>query len=240
MLLPKTVKLILIGFIIFSSALITAVNFSDLCRLEVVTVNAQPLDNWSERYGFKEKSPIHKLPLDSLASSLLEKNHIYKVDISYSLFNAIEIKTNNYTPVCFVLDKLSGNLYGINEESRVVTLTNCQYNWDNPVLTSLAITKPFGFCQDYRVRAVISDLILLQKENSDLYRLIDEIDFGNSGFLKVSIDGLSYRLKVRGEHLLADLKKFILFVTTYGPNMKKVKLLDLRYDEMIICLEENN
>ena len=234
MYLSKRIKLSLFGFIVFGLTLITVVIFSDLCRLEVVTVNAEPLDDWTEKYGL-DNAALLKQPIDALAEKLIEKKQIYKVDISYSLPNRIDIKTNNYKPICFVLDKSSNKIYGINGEARVVTLKNCQYSWDNPVLTSLSITKPFGYCRDYRVRLVVNELVKLQKENLDLYRLIDEIDFGNSGFLKVSIDGLPYRLKVRAEHLLVDIKKFIAFVSKYNPNLENVRLLDLRYDEMIVC-----
>ncbi|KAA3635061.1 MAG: hypothetical protein DWP97_05580, partial [Calditrichaeota bacterium] len=178
-------------------------------------------------------------PADSVVATLLEKKSIYKVDLSYMLPNEIEIKTNNYEPVCFGLDRFSGTIYGITDEGRIVSLKNCTYNWDNPILTSISVPKVYGFATDFRVKNIVKELLKLQKQNLDLYKLIDEIDFGNSYFLKVSIDGLSYRLKLRSDNFINDLNKFISFVTKYNPDLTQVKLVDLRFDEMIICNEDN-
>lgn len=240
MYISKKIKLSLVAFVVVGSTLISVVQFTDYCKLEVVTVNAAPIKNWTERYGLSDTQSLFKQPIDSLASVLLDKNYIYKVDIDYLFPNMIDIKTNNYNPVCFVLDRITKVLYGVNSNGRVVKLDNCRYDWNDPVLTSVSITKPFGFCLDYRVREVVTALQELRRENRDLYRLIDEIDFGNTGFLKVSVDGLSYRLKVRSDHLLGDIKKFVAFVSRFNPDLEKVKLLDLRYDDMIICAQGNN
>lgn len=235
MMLPKKIKLSLIAFIIFGTTLLSVVNFTDYFALEVVSVNASVLDNWSDKYSLDANKPITRQPLDSLASLLIKKNHIYKVDINYALPNKIEIKTNNYKPVCFVLDRITKKVYGLDSDSRVVLLKYSDYTWDNPILTSLTITKPFGYCMDYRVKDVVQAIQKLKKQNRDLYCLIDEIDFGNTGFLKVSIDGLPYRLKVRYNYLREDMDKFIRFVSRFDPNLENIALLDLRYDEMIVC-----
>ena len=235
MMLSKKVKLSLIAFIIFGTTLVSVGNFTDYFVLETVTVNASPIDNWSDKYNLSDNKPIINQPLDSLANELMQKNHIYKVEIDYSLPNKIKISTNKYAPTCFVLDRLSKKIYGLNSDARVVLLQNSDYDWNNPVLTSLTITKPYGFCKDYRVKIVVSALQKLKKQNRDLYCLIDEIDFGNISFLKVSIDGLPYRLKVRHDYLLEDIDKFIRFVSRFDPNLENITLLDLRYDEMIVC-----
>ncbi len=233
--LPKKIKLSLIAFIIFGSTLLSVGNFTDYFVLETVTVNASVLDNWSDNYNLHENKPITNQPLDSLAIELMKKKHIYKVDIGYTLPNKIEIKTNNYESCCFVLDKVTKKIYGLDIDSRVVLLENSEYSWDNPILTSLTISNPYGFCKDFRVKPVVKALQKLKNQNRDLYGLIDEIDFGNSSFLKISIDGLNYRLKVRYDYLLEDIDKFIRFVSRFDPNLEDVKLLDLRYDEMIVC-----
>ena len=235
MMLPKKIKLSLIAFIVFGTTLLSVVHFTDYFALETVSVNASELDDWSAKYNLYENRPITDQPLDSLASMLMKKNNIYKVDINYKLPNTIEIKTNNYKPVSFVLDRRTKKIYGLDSDARVVLLDNSDYTWDNPILTSLTITKPFGFCQDHRVKTVVQVLQKLKKQNRDLYCLIDEIDFGNNGFLKVSIDGLPYRLKVRYDYLREDIDKFIRFVSRFDPNLENTALLDLRYDEMIVC-----
>ncbi len=233
--LPKKIKLSLIAFVVFGTTLLSVVNFTDYFKLEIVTVNASELDNWSGKYNLSENNAITNQPLDSLAIALMKKSNIYKVDINYSLPNKIEIKTNHYNPSCFVLDRLSKKIYGLDSDARVVELENSDFSWDNPILTSLTITKPYGFCLDYRVKIVVTELEKLKQQNRDLYCLIDEIDFGNSSVLKISIDGLSYRLKVTHDYLLDDIHKFISFVSRFDPKLEKITLLDLRYDEMIVC-----
>lgn len=239
MILSKKIKLALIAFIIFGTSLLSVVNFSDYFVLEIVSVNASELSDWSEKYNLDMNRPITDQPLDSLASALIQKNNIYKIDINYVLPNSINIETNNYEPSCFVLDRKSKKIYGLDSDARVVLLKNSDYAWGNPVLTSLTISKPYGFCLDYRVKTVVDELAKLKNENRDLYCLIDEIDFGNSNFLKLSIDGLSYRLKIRHDYLLIDIEKFVRFVSRFDPNLEKFSLLDLRYDEMIVCSQGN-
>lgn len=235
MMLSNKIKISLALFVILGVTFLSLFNFTDYFALEMVSVNAATLDDWSDKLSLEENQPIIRQPLDSLAEALIAKNSIYKIDINYALPNTIEIKTNNYKPVCFVLDKVTQKIYGLNDDARVVLLNNSDYNWDNPILTSLSISKPFGFCRDYRVKSVVESLSMLKIQNRDLYCLIDEIDFGNSDFLKISIDGLSYRLKVRYDYLLEDIDKFIHFVSRFDPNLENIALLDLRYDEMIVC-----
>ena len=238
--LPKKVKISLVAFIVFGVTLLSLFHFTKYFTLEMVSVNAAELEDWSDKLSLPKDKPLIRQPLDSLATALIAKNNIYKIDIDYALPNMIEIKTNNYKPVCFVLDRITQKIYGLNHDARVVLLNNSDYTWDNPVLTSLSISKPFGFCRDYRVKTVVESLYKLKNQNRDLYGLIDEIDFGNSDFLKISIDGLPYRLKVRYEYLLEDIDKFIHFVSRFDPDLKDVTLLDLRYDEMIVCSQGKN
>ncbi len=64
--------------------------------------------------------------------------------------------------------------------------------------------------------------------------MIEEIDFGNRRFLKIAIDGLNYRLKVKTETFNSELNKFVDFISRFNPDLEGVKLLDLRFDGMII------
>ena len=81
---------------------------------------------------------------------------------------------------------------------------------------------------------IVTQLQKLKKDKPDLYRLIEEIDFGNQRFLKVAIDGLSYRLKLKAETFYSELDKFVEFVSRFNPDLEGVNLLDLRYEGMII------
>lgn len=227
-------KIIMLAVIVFGAIMLTTLNYTSLLKLEAVTVNAAPVDSFSERYGLNDQKSILRQPLENLADNLLEERNIYKVDIKYNLPGTIDIKLNNFNPVCFVLDKNSGNLHGLNSEGRLIPLKDADFSWDNPVLTTVTTNNMFEHCQDFRICEVIRQLIQLKKKNNDLYRLIDEIDFGNISFVKVSIDGLPYRLKINSHTLLKDLNRFVDFVSRFQPNLEETQLLDFRYDDMIV------
>lgn len=235
--LSKKYQLIMLAVIVFGAGIGITMNLTSACELNTVSLNDQPVEKWSDRFGLKEKTSVLKQPLDSLGEALLEKNNIFKVDISYDLFNQIDIETNNFKPTCFLLDKYSSGIYGVNHDGRVVDLENCDYSWDNPVLTSVGFKKIFDYAEDSRVDVVVKQLLQLKEDFPEVYRLIDEIDFGNSKFLKVSLDGLNYRLKLRAEMFYHDLKRYVEFVSRFNPELDQVNLLDLRYDGMIITCD---
>lgn len=229
------IKICLTLFSVIGVICIFLLNYTGIFKLEVVTVNASVIGSENPSLMLNTGQPVVRQPLDSLANILLEKKSVYRIDIDYSLPNTIDIKFNNFKPACFALDHISKKLYGLNDCGRVIPLEDAEYNWEDPILTSVVVGKLFDHCRDFRVCHVVKNLIELKNKNYELYRLIDEIDFGNSGFLKVSIDGLPYRLKVRSQNLLNDLNRFVEFVSRFQPNLEDVKLMDLCFDEMIIC-----
>ena len=238
--IPVKIKIGLTAFILFGIIGLFALNYTGIFKLEVVTVNASVIEAENASYTLNAGQPVIRQPIDSLAKSLLKKNNIYKVDIDYNLPNTVDIKINNFQPACLVLDQVSKQLYGLNNCGRVIPLENAEYSWNNPILTSVTVGKMFDHCRDFRICQVVKLLIELKNHNLELYRLIDEIDFGNSGFLKVSIDGLSYRLIVRSHNLLGDLNRFVEFVSRFQPDLEGVRLMDLCFDDMIVCSKGKN
>ena len=79
---------------------------------------------------------------------------------------------------------------------------------------------------------------LLQKlrdENIDLFRMIDEINMKATSYVKVSLAGLPYSLRMRLESLDEGLVRFVEFMSRYRPDLDGVEHVDLRYDNMVIC-----
>ncbi|NOY87868.1 MAG: hypothetical protein GXO93_00580 [FCB group bacterium] len=235
MLLSKRIKLILLAVIVMGITLAGVVNYTDACRLQNVTFNNKNIDNWQHRFGFSPQRSLLKQPLDSIAQALIGKKNIFKVDISYDLFHRLNIKTNNFQPICLVLDQKSGNLYGLNKDALIIPLNGLDIDWEYPVLTSVSVGKLYRYSQDVRVKVIIRQLEELRRSNLDFYRLIEEIKFGPRDLLKVTIAGLSFQLKMRTENFLQNINKFIDFITRFAPDLKKVKTIDLRYNKMIIC-----
>ncbi|MDH4157145.1 MAG: hypothetical protein OEW00_07710 [candidate division Zixibacteria bacterium] len=220
---------------VFGAALLSYVRYGDACRLTTVTVNARPMEDWSRHYGLKAGMSLLAQPLEELADSLLTVQHIYRVDLSYSWPDRVNIQTNKFVPAAFLLDKPSGQLYGLDGQARLIDLGQDALEWERPVFTSVCAGKMFRCPEDARVKVVLEQLQRLQENDRDLYRLVDEIDFGNSSFLKVSLAGLPYRLNIRAGCLLDDLDRFVEFVTRFEPDLSGVTLLDLRFDDMVIA-----
>lgn len=230
----KTTLMLLLAAIVCLATLLTT-NYSDACRLEEVTLNRQAIEEWHARFGLHPEKSIVRQPVDSLAGSLLASANVFKVDISYRLPSGIDIVLNDFEIVCFLVDAHSGVLYGLTDKARVATLGKGSENWDHPVLTSVAAGPIYGFCSDARVGVVVEQLQRLRAENIDLYRLIEEIDFGHESFLQVSLAGLPYRLKIRAERLFEDMMQFVEFVSRFVPDLSGVSAIDMRFDGMIIC-----
>ncbi len=126
---------------------------------------------------------------------------------------------------------------GLDEQARLIPLRDDESDWEHPVLTSLEAGKLFEHCRDARVSVIVSELEQLRRDNVDLYRLIEEIDFGAEAYLYVTVSGLQYRLKLRAESFVDDLGRFVEFVGSFNPVLDSVTMVDLRFDQMIVCTE---
>lgn len=211
------------------------ISFTDASRLESVVLNNTDISDQIQTFGLDTGASLIDQPIDSLADHLLTKNNIYKVNVDLDFPKKISIKTNTFRPLCYLLDRYAGTLVGVNHDGRMVPLDNSEIDWENPVLTTVDAGKMYGYSTEVRVKIVTEHLTRLKNEHRDLYRLLDEIDFGNSGFLKVSLAGLDYRLKIRADHLFEDMVRYLDFISRFNPDIEDVKILDLCYNDMIIC-----
>jgi hypothetical protein len=236
----KRVQLLFAFGVVIAAVSVGVVNFTNVCRLEAVTLNGEPVDDWSGRYVMLQEKSLFRQPLDSLARVVLTEESIYKVDISCSWPHTLNIRTNAFSPTCFLLDKTSGRLCGLEENGRIVPLENAVTDWERPVLTGVNSGRWFDYCREGRVKVVVDQLERLRKSNLNLFRLIDEVDFETTDYVQVSVSGLAYRLKARPERLARDLDRFIEFVTKFDPDLDGVRHLDLRFDNMIICARGKN
>ena len=235
MLFSKKVTLILISVATAGLALLFTVNYTDACRLNEVRLNQAPLENWQEELGLNASRSVVRQPMDRLAEFLIGDKNVFKVDVAYTLTGRLDIRTNNFRPVCFLVDAGSGKMFGLTDEARVVSLKNSEFGWEHPILTSVQAGSVYDHCSDARVAVVVEQLERLRWDNVDLYRLIDEIDFGVETFVQVALSGLPYRLKIRAENFHAEVTEFVQFVSRFAPDLEGVTSIDLRFDDMIIC-----
>ncbi|MFH2049715.1 MAG: hypothetical protein ABIJ12_09735 [bacterium] len=234
---PKKIKLMIAGILISGVGFFVVVNYTDACRLENVILNGESIENWPKRLGFKENEALVKCPVDSVAKVLLAKEKIFKVDVAYHLPNELEIKTNNFKPVCFVIGQETGKMFGLDDAGRLIGLENAEIDWEQPIFTGVNTGDMFNYCDDYRVPTAISQLEEIRKKQIDVFRLIDEIDFSNNSYLVATLSGLNLKLWVRADKLMEDMNRMVEFIHKYDTDISNLDHLDLRYDDMIICAE---
>ncbi|MFQ5500642.1 MAG: hypothetical protein ACE5FH_13335 [Candidatus Zixiibacteriota bacterium] len=233
--LPQTLKRYLALTIVGGSVFLGAITCTDTFRLRAVTIDGEEVDSWKGPFEVLDSSSVLRQPLDSLARRLLTDDDICRVDIRYNLPHGMDVSTNRFEVVCFLLDRLSGQLYGLDRDAREVSLERAEYDWERPVLTTLSSPGLYKFHPDRRVQRIVAQLNRLHNDQPDLYRIIEEIDLGNSSFLRASLAGLSFRVRLRSSSLGADLNRFIEFTTRYQVSLDSVRAVDARFDNMIIC-----
>lgn len=233
--LSGRIKIGLVAASVVGVALVIVVNYTQACRLREVTVNDASVEDWHQRYPMLDTNRGPLQSIQSMAEKMLEDTNVYKVDLSWSLPHRLDVSTNHFTPECFLLDKKTAQLHGLDDHGRVVPLTRPVDNWERPVLTGLTVRLMFERCGDTRVEVVAQKLIQLRHKHRDLFRLIEEINFADQFGLTVTVAGLPYRLKLRAETMIEDMDRFARFITRFGVDLEEVRLMDLRFDDMIIC-----
>jgi hypothetical protein len=238
--LAHKLTLFLMAGAILCGSFVVYVKYSGACNLEKVTVNDRPVADWRTRYALSGKKSIVDQPLDDVARLLLIGKNIYRVDFSPVWPNGLNIRTNKFTPVCFLLDVSSGQLFGLDNQARLISLDKTSVEWERPVFTGLEAGRLFSRPKDVRAKVVLDQLESLREQNRDLYRLIDEVDFSTAAFVVVSMAGVPYRLNLRAEDFLQDMDRFAEFTTRFDPDLDSTALLDLRFDDMIIARKGKN
>ncbi len=228
------VGILLLLVTVVGLAVIVLIRFTDVCRLEAVTLNSDVVDDWETEYGLSPDKTIFDQPVDSLADELLSQKGIFKVDVGYRLPHTLELRINDFEPVCFVVDKHTGKLRGLNAQAWVVSLSESITDWEHPVLSNIGAGRLYDYCDDPRVNIIVPQLMQLRRSNADLYRLLEEIDFTSKEYLNVSLAGLPYRLQVSAEGLLHQIKDFVKFLEQFHPRLEGTRVLDMRFENMII------
>lgn len=231
-------KIILSGGIVAGLALVAVVNFTGVCRLHAVTLNEEPLEDWSQRYSMLSNAPLVRQPLGQLADSLLAADTVCRVEVRPGGLHELDIYVNRFVPACLLLDSESGVMYGLDRQGRILPLDNAEIDWERPILIGLEAGPRFELCRHPLVTLVMDELEELRDEHHDFYRLIDQIRFDDEGCVTVAVTGLGYTLRVSPRRLAGDLDRYLDFATRYNPDLDSITMVDLRFEDMIITREE--
>lgn len=227
---------LLVGIVLMTAiGLVLAVRYTELCELKAVTLNGEKVNGWDRQLGLRRSATILQQPVDSVADALLSQQGIRAVQIDYVLPNTLHIRTNDLTPVCYMLDANVGILYGLDATGRAVPLDKSTApDWEQPFITGASVVRLFSYSTDGRVAMVIPQLLAIRDRHPQLYHLIEEVDFSRPEYLTVRIAGLPCVLKLHADQFQSRLDEFVNFAERYQADLFTASAFDLRYDDMIV------
>lgn len=227
-------RLLLAFGLVVGLTMVALIEFTSVCKLEAVTLDNKPVENVTDQLGLRADRPLMRQPVERLAHRLLDKPGVFRVDIDFDLPHGLALTTNDFTPVCFVLDAATGKMYGLNHKARLIELSHKIPDWERPVITGVSNQGLYRYMEDIRTVVLVEQLERLERTNHSLYRLIEQIDLSHQREVRVHIAGLPYTVRLRAEMLAHDLDRFVGFITNYAPALDSVRVVDLRFDNLII------
>ncbi|MBK7143147.1 MAG: hypothetical protein IPH75_13820 [bacterium] len=229
----KEIRVLLGMIIVCGASAVALVQYTDICRLNAVTINGEKVRR-VEDLGLLATKPIVFQPVDSLADALMTRRGITKVDIDYKLPNSIRITTNELEPVCYLLDSKTGIIYGVEESGRVVPCELQGIDWNAPLFTGVAVKRLHEYPPDGRVMQILNQMRRLKETEPRLYREIEEIDLSRTEYATLVLANKPYRLKLQSEEFAEKYIGFDQFMMTFRPETDSVTSFDLTYTDMII------
>ena len=232
--LNRKIRLYLLSVTVLGLGLYTLLDLTGWQRLQAVTLDGVDLEDWSRKLDLDTAGRTLEQPLEEIAARLLEDKKTAQVSIQYALPNRLQIETNRFDPVCFMLDKQSGRLFGLDNQGRAVPLNSGPPDWERPVIAGTRAPRLFDMCEDPRAALIAPQLVRLADDNPELFRLVDEIDLSSPQYAVVTLAGLRYQLRVNADRFYDQMIGFIDFLQKYQPEMSETRLLDMRFANMVI------
>ncbi len=227
-------RLILLAFIVCGVGLVCVIEFTQWQNLAAVTLDGEPVMNPDRKLGFNSGASVVKQPMESVAQLLLLREQTARVDMEIELPATLHVRTNRFSPVGLVLDKVSGRVVGLNHDGRTVPLRDDFDDWEHPIITGVGVGRIFERCDDPRVALIVPQLQELADDNLLLYRLIEEVDLSTPGYITVTVSGLPYHLKVTADNLLDQVTGFFEFMELYRTPIDTSTQVDLRFSNLIV------
>jgi hypothetical protein len=225
------ISIVIVGL----TVLVGVVSFTNVCSIQAVTLNGKNLTNWYENSTLDIDKSVLKQPLAEFIEHSLDDDKTLKVDISYSWPHTLNVELNSISPACLIIDSKSGNLYGLDDNCRIIPLKDKLVDWERPLFTGIEVKKLYDFCSDVRSRSVIEALGKIRKDRINFYRLIEEIDFSTKDFLQVTIAGHDHTIRLRSQYFFEDINRYVDFAARYNLRLDSIRVIDLRQSGQIVA-----
>lgn len=235
-------RILLIVATAVTVALAVVVNVTEVCRLKAVTLDGRPLPDWHGKHGLSSSRLVTDQPIDLVATELLGYNDVVKVDVDYRLPGTIRIRTNDYSPAAFLVDRTIGEVWGLDQSGRIVPLDKSQTNWELPFFTGLVAGRAYGGCEDLRVSVALRQLARLAETDAEAYAVIGEINFASTEYLLVRLEGLASPVKVSPDGLARQVAAVVNFVRLFHPDLSDARTLDPRFGNLVVkeCIPDTS
>jgi hypothetical protein len=227
-------RILLMVATVITVALAVVVNVTEICRLKAVTLDGRPWPDWQGKYGLSSSRLVTDQPIDLVATELLGYNDVVKVDVDYRLPGTICIRTNDYSPAAFLVDRTIGEIWGLDQSGRIVPLDKSQENWELPFFTGLVAGRAYGGCEDLRVSVTLNQLARLAEADAEAHATIGEINFASADYLLVRLEGLASPVKVTPDGLARQIAAVVNFVRSFHPDLSDARTLDPRFGNLVV------
>jgi hypothetical protein len=227
-------RILLMASTVILVAAAVIINVTEVCRLRAVTVDGKPMPDWQGKFGLSGSRLLTDQPIDLVAMELLGTDDIVKVEVDFALPGTIRIRTNDYSPAAFLVDRTIGEIWGLDLSGRIVPLDKDLATWELPFFTGLVAGRAYGGCDDLRVGVVLKQLAALRKSDPDAYSAIGELNFSPLDHILVRLEGLDIPVKVQPDGLARQMAAVVNFVRTIQPDLSDAKALDPRFGNLVV------
>ena len=236
--ISKRTRLFVYAIAVSMVLAVAVISFTDVSTIEAVSLSGTIVEDWADKYNLKKNSSVLDQPYEKLTEQMLRPDSVLKVEISFSWPHTLNLELNSITPCCFLLGQENGRIFGLDKNCRVVPLAETAVDWERPIFTGIEKIKLYEVCSDSRVRRVLNALEELRVKNINFYRLIEQIDFAKDNRIEIMVSGLDHKVWVSADRTLGDLNRYLEFIAGFELDLKNIRLIDMRLEEMVITREK--
>ncbi len=174
---------------------------------------------------------LFRQPVSKLADTAASLNAIRRIDISYKLPGTLTARTNVFDPVALVISS-DNRLFGLDAHGRLLPPDSAWNIGTMPIVNGFSLPDLFEEPDDFRLGAMLKQLVKLRDEHNDLYAHIAEIDFSDSVYIHIYLITSNCTFMVTGDDLERQLRKLAEIAKL--PEWSDAAVYDLHYDDVVI------
>ncbi len=227
-------RIVLFSIIAFAGGLLLIANFTQVCTLQAVTLNNDPVIDWNREFALAPGKPVFMQPVDSLAQAMIATSSVHKIDVDYQFPHAIAIRVNDYTPVSLFLDAPTGKIHGVTSDGLVIPLEKEQINWTMPMISGAKFRGLYKTSGDTRVAEITRELIRNGGKHPALTGQLSDIDFSDPNAVTLYFSGSNFKVLISADQFASHWNNLATFLTQYKVARDSMLAIDVRHGDLIV------